>query len=475
MKNYIKKNKILTFILVLIFIVIITSVYHSYKPLPEGVSFEGDVHYVSEVDFLYDITYGDKDDFQKEHAIFDRIFEVIDEAEEFIVIDMFLFNGYHDGEMDYPPLSSNLLESIISKKKENPDMDIVFITDEINTTYGSHEAEELSTLEDNGIRVIETNVKVLRDSNPLYSGVWRVFFQWFGQGGSGWIKNPMAEDAPETTVRSYLKLLNIKANHRKVIATDKTAIISSANPHDASGLHSNTAFEVSGNIINDVLKTEQAILDFSGGGTLPKYNGQAEKGDIAVQLLTERKILDHVLEEIKKSKDKEEIWVGMFYLAERKIIEELIAAADRGVTVNLILDPNEHAFGQQKIGLPNRPVAAEMVEEGKGNIELRWYNTQGEQYHPKMIYFNRAEESTIIGGSANFTRRNLYDLNLETDIKITANNNEQVMKDMDDYFLRLWSNKDEMYTLPYETYEEDIPIVKKAMYRLQKIFRFTTY
>lgn len=465
----------LTFILILITIVILTSVYHSYKPLPEGVSFEGDIHNVSEVDFLYDITYGDKDNLQKEHAIFDRIHEVIDDAEEFIVIDMFLFNGYHDGEMDYPPLSSKLMESLISKKKENPDLDIVFITDEINTTYGSHEAEELSILEDNGIRIVETNVKVLRDSNPLYSGVWRVFFQWFGQGGSGWIKNPMANDAPETTVRSYLKLLNIKANHRKVVATDKTAIISSANPHDASGLHSNTAFEVSGNIISDILKTEQAILDFSGGGTLPKYTGQAEEGDIAVQLLTERKILDHVLEEIKKSKDTEEIWVGMFYLAERKIIEELIAAADRGVTVNLILDPNEHAFGQQKIGLPNRPVAAEMVEEGQGNIELRWYNTQGEQYHPKMIYFKRAEESIIIGGSANFTRRNLYDLNLETDIKITANNNEQVMKDMDDYFVRLWSNEDEMYTLPYESYKDDMPIVKKAMYRLQKIFRFTTY
>ncbi|WP_226681546.1 phospholipase D family protein [Sutcliffiella horikoshii] len=475
MKNFIKKNKMLTFILILITIIILTSVYHSYKPLPEGVSFEGDVHYVSEVDFLYDITYGEKNNLEKEHEIFDRIYEVIEEAEEFIVIDMFLFNGYHDGEMDYPPLSSNLMESLISKKKENPELDIVFITDEINTTYGSHEAEELSILEDNGIRIVETNVKVLRDSNPLYSGVWRVFFQWFGQGGSGWIPNPMAKEAPETTVRSYLKLLNIKANHRKVIATDKTAIISSANPHDASGLHSNTAFEVSGDIIGDILKTEQAILDFSGGGTLPKYTGQAEEGDIAVQLLTERKILDHILEEIKESKDKEEIWVGMFYLAERKIIEELIAAANRGVTVNLILDPNEHAFGQQKIGLPNRPVAAEMVEEGQGNIELRWYNTQGEQYHPKMIYFKRAEESTIIGGSANFTRRNLYDLNLETDIKITANNNAQVMKDMNDYYLRLWSNEEEMYTLPYENYKEDMPIVKKAMYRLQKIFRFTTY
>jgi HKD family nuclease len=323
--------------------------------------------------------------------------------------------------------------------------------------------------------VIETNVKVLRDSNPLYSGLWRVFFQWFGQGGSGWIQNPMAKSAPDTTVRSYLKLMNIKANHRKVIATDKSAIISSANPHDASGLHSNTAFEVKGPIIADILKTEQAVLDFSSGGTLPEYKGTTEEGEIAVQLLTERKILDHTLHEIKISKDKEEIWVGMFYLAERKIIEELIAAANRGVTVNLILDPNEHAFGQQKIGLPNRPVAAELVEEGQGNIELRWYNTQGEQYHPKMIYFKRDVESTIIGGSANFTRRNLYDLNLETDIKITASNEEHVMKDMNEYFLRLWSNEDEMYTLPFESYKDEMTIIKKAMYRIQKVLRFTTY
>lgn len=475
MKKWIMNNRMLTILLVLFLIVAVTSTYHSYKPLPEGVSFEGDIHYVTDVDFLYDLTYGEKDDFQVEHEIFDRIYKVIEEAEEFIVLDMFLFNGYNDGEMDYPPLSDTLMNTLLSKKEENPEVEIVFITDEINTTYGSHEAKELKKLEENGVKVIETNVKVLRDSNPLYSGLWRVFFQWFGQGGSGWIQNPMAKSAPDTTVRSYLKLMNIKANHRKVIATDKSAIISSANPHDASGLHSNTAFEVKGPIIGDILKTEQAVLDFSGGGKLPVYKGKEEEGEIAVQLLTERKILDHTLEEIKISKDKEEIWVGMFYLAERKIIEELIAAAHRGVTVNLILDPNEHAFGQQKIGLPNRPVAAELVEEGQGNIELRWYHTQGEQYHPKMIYFKREAESTIIGGSANFTRRNLYDLNLETDIKITASNDEQVMKDMNEYYLRLWSNEDEMYTLPFESYKDEMTIVKKAMYRIQKVLRFTTY
>ncbi|MGD6833981.1 phospholipase D family protein [Sutcliffiella halmapala] len=480
MIRFIKIYKISIIIGIIVLTVIGTSIYHSFKPLPENVSFEGEEHLVSDVDFLYDLTYKKNDKLATEHAIFDRIFEVIEEAEEFVVIDMFLFNGYNDGERDFPPLSDNLLKTLLDKKKTNPDMEMVFITDEINTTYGSHEAEELKMLEDNGIKVVETHLDVLRDSNPLYSGVWRVFFQWFGQGGSGWIKNPMSKNAPETTVRSYLKLLNVKANHRKVVITDKTAIISSANPHDASGYHSNTAFEVSGSIIGDLLKTEQAILDFSEGGELPTYHNKAdhqsdENKNITVQLLTEGKILKHIIEEIKQTEKGEEIWVGMFYLAERKVVDELIEVSQRGVSIKMVLDPNEHAFGQQKIGMPNRPVAAEMVEEGKGNIEIKWFNTDGEQYHPKMIYFKRPEESTIIGGSANFTRRNLFDLNLETDIKIVAPNNEDIMTEMDSYFQRLWNNEDAEFTLPLDKYQDETTFIKKVLYRLQKLFRFTTY
>ncbi|MBM7619291.1 HKD family nuclease [Bacillus tianshenii] len=480
MIRLIKKYKISLFIGFIVLIVIGTSIYHSYKPLPENVSFEGKEHYVDDVEFLYDLTYKRNDEVVTEHEIFDRIFEVIEEAEEFVVIDMFLFNGYNDGERDFPPLSENLLKALLDKKKKNPQMEMVFITDEINTTYGSHEAEELKMLDESGIKVVKTNLDVLRDSNPLYSGVWRVFFQWFGQGGTGWIKNPMSKNAPETTVRSYLKLLNVKANHRKVVITDKTAIISSANPHDASGYHSNTAFEVSGPIIGDLLKTEQAVLDFSDEGELPAYDNKADleetdNKNIAVQLLTEGKILKHLVEEIKQTEKGEDIWVGMFYLAERKVVDELIAASQRGVTIKMVLDPNEHAFGQQKIGMPNRPVAAEMVEEGKGKIEIKWFNTGGEQYHPKMIYFKRPEESTIIGGSANFTRRNLFDLNLETDIKIMAPNNEDIIKEMDSYFQRLWNNEDAEFTLPLEKYQDETTPVKKVLYRIQKLLRFTTY
>lgn len=85
------------------------------------------------------------------------------------------------------------------------------------------------------------------------------------------LPNPLAKTAPQVTVSSYLELLNIKANHRKVLATEKTAIITSANPHDASGFHSNIAFQIEGKLISDLLKSEQATLDFSSGGKLPKY------------------------------------------------------------------------------------------------------------------------------------------------------------------------------------------------------------
>ena len=64
------------------------------------------------------------------------------------------------------------------------------------------------------------------------------------------------------TARAYFKLLNVKANHRKVVATDQSVIISSANPHDASFYNSNMAFEVKGNIIGDVVKANKPCLIF---------------------------------------------------------------------------------------------------------------------------------------------------------------------------------------------------------------------
>ncbi|MFY0758371.1 phospholipase D family protein [Metabacillus dongyingensis] len=470
------KNKRPLLILLLIIILTGTVIYQSYKPLPENISYEGDIHKVEDVKFLYDLTYKIGGRVEADQMIFDAVFKAIDEAEEFIVIDLFLFNGYYDRGETYPKISKELSDRLLKKKKANPELDIVFITDDINTSYGSHASKELEAFKDAGIDVVMSDMDALRDSNPLYSSVWRTFFQWFGQAGPGWLSNPFGDTAPDIHIRSYLKLFNVKANHRKAVATEKTAIVSSANPHDASGYHSNVAFQVNGNVIADVLESEQAVSDYSGGPNLPVYEKKNdEKGNIKVQVLTEGKIYKHLLESIRNTEKDDEIWIGMFYLADRKVIDSLVAASNRGAEIKMILDPNQNAFGQEKIGLPNRPVAEELLEDTNQKIKVRWYNTTKEQYHPKMLFIKSKEESTIISGSANFTKRNLDDLNLENDLKIAAPAAEPVMKEVEGYFIKLWTNDGADYTLDFEKYRDDMPFIKRGIYAIQKFFRFTTF
>ncbi|TXC91578.1 phospholipase [Metabacillus litoralis] len=454
------------------------SIYHTYKTLPRGISYESPTYKVDDVEFIYDLTYKDKNNHQViDQSIFSKINETIREAKDFIVIDMFLLNSYVDEGQDFPKLSENLINELINHKRKNPDIEIVVITDKINTSYSSHVVKQHQLLKENNMTVIYTNLNKLRDPNPIFSGIWRTTFQWFGQEGIGWLPNPLAEEAPDVTLRSYLKLMNIKANHRKVIATENSVIITSANAHNASGFHSNIAFKVNGAIVNEVLKTEQAVANFSGGDKqFPQsvYNNK-DDGRLSVQLLTEGKIQKHLIKDLNDTKDKDTIWMAMFYLADTEVLEALKSAAKRGVIINLILDPNQNAFGSEKMGLPNLPVAAELTQLSQGKINIRWYNTGKEQFHSKLIFIEKSNENIIIGGSANFTERNLDNYNLETNLKITSTHNEEVIKEVKDYFSRLWNNSNGTYTLDYEEYQDKLPLFKYVLYLIQKLFAFTTY
>jgi cardiolipin synthase A/B len=453
--------------------------YQTHKPLPEGTSYEGQVFHVKDVNFLYDLSYKDHaGHFLRESRIFERVNEIIAEAKDFVVIDMFLFNSYYDGDHQMPDLAGNLTDALVKKKRENPDMPIVFITDHLNTTYGSHHTPEIQTLKENGIDVMFTDLKPLRDSNFVYSAIWRTFFQWFQSQpeDEGWLENPLAKTAPKVTIRSYLELLNVKANHRKVVVTDQSALITSANPHNASGLHSNIAFEVKGPIIGDILHTEKAAARYSDGPELPDYHSSTKSsGNIKVQVLTEGEVYKRALEELKKAGKGDTVWLGMFYLAERKVINGLVGAAERGADVRIILDPNKNAFGQQKMGLPNIPVASELYRRGEKNIHIRWYNTKMEQYHTKLLYIRKKEKAVMLGGSTNYTTRNLEDLNLETNLWIETPLEQDVNKEVSSYFNRIWSNEEGLYTEKYSNKEYGITWLKYLGYRVQKLLNFTTY
>ena len=71
------------------------------------------------------------------------------------------------------------------------------------------------------------------------------------EADGGWLPNPLDESVDPISFGDWARLLNFKANHRKVIIADDgrdglVTIVGSANPHDASSAHSNTALKITG-------------------------------------------------------------------------------------------------------------------------------------------------------------------------------------------------------------------------------------
>ena len=118
-----------------------------------------------------------------DQEIFGSVFEIIDDAEEFILMDFFLVNDflYQPGPGLYP-LSKELTDHLIKKRQTDPDVRIVFITDPINTVYGSVESPLFKSLEEAGVEVVWTDLNQLRDSNRLYSKPWRLLVKPWGTG-----------------------------------------------------------------------------------------------------------------------------------------------------------------------------------------------------------------------------------------------------------------------------------------------------
>lgn len=455
-----------------------SAVYHTYKPLPEGLDFTGKLRH-AEVKFIADQTYMDaQGKQQQQHHIFDEMLKMIDEAQTTIVLDMFLFNQeVGESTLLQRQLTQQLTETLILKHGVQPNIEIKVITDPINSVYGGVMPQHYQKLRAAGINVIETDLTPLRASNPLWSGFWYICCQGLGNNvEKGWLPNPFGNE--KITLRSYFNLFNFKANHRKTLVVDTAqgwkALVTSANPHDGSSRHSNVALIVTGNTAIDVLKTEQSVGRMSKGDIPMVIVGEfeAEKSLPQVQLLTEKAIYQATLTLIKTAKPQQQIDLAMFYLSERQIVKALIAAHQRGVKLRVLLDPNKDAFGRQKNGIPNRQVALELNAAG---ITVRWCNTQGEQCHSKMIIKHDAAQAELILGSANFTARNLKNYNLESDLRVLGAAKAPVFNDANQYFDTAWSNLDgKNMSVAYSQYADESQL-KYVLYRLMEWSGLSTF
>lgn len=476
-------------ILLLLLTLVSIGLYHTHKPLPPGISYRGTAVPLADPVLLTDVTrHYQNGREERDHEIFNEIFRLISQAEEFILVDMFLFNSSEPEDVDHRPLAEQLTEALLARKSEKPELSIIVISDPLNTMYGGTTSPWFEALRNGGIPVVETALRPLRDSNPTWSAFWRLCCQWFGNNpDGGWLPNALG--TKPVTLRSYLALPNFKANHRKVVVADEAgslrAIVTSANPHDGSSRHSNLGLSFKGPAVTDLLKSERAVLAMSEVDTrlideriseASKVSAEPDRPETPrVALLTESSIREQALTMIQEASVGDKLDLAMFYLSHRGIIEALTDAAKRGVGMRVLLDANNEAFGHQKSGIPNRQVAMELVKAG---IPVRWCNTLGEQCHSKLLMLVKETGTTeLLLGSANFTRRNLDDLNLETDVWVSVSEQSPVANGARRFFEEQWQKgpgDDPVMSLPYEHWADESRL-RYWRYRIMEATGLSTF
>lgn len=462
--------------------------WQHFKPMPQGISMAYPERSAEGLHFLSDETWLDQNgERHSSQRIFDEILSMIDQAQRLLVLDVFLFNDFAVGANgdDFRPLSSELTEALVRQKRRHPGLDAVVITDPLNTFYGGLDASHFDRLRQAGVSVVISDLNRLRASNPLWSGIWHLGPRWLDNNAEGgWLPNALGPG--KVTLRSYLALLNFNANHRKTLVVDSgeswAGLVTSANPHDASSLHGNVALRFEGGAALDLLASERSVARWSGV-SLPEptlATTDDTDGTPRLQVLTEGAILDALMATVKRAGSGDRLDIAIFYLSHRPLIAGLKDAHRRGVRLRILLDPNRDAFGLDKGGIPNRPVAQELDEAG---IEVRWCVTLGEQCHSKLLLLRPSleahnhlgSEAELLLGSANFTRRNLEDFNLETSVRLVGPSDTPAIIDAQAFFDRRWTSTPERRTSePFEA-QGDVSIWQTLRYRIMEATGLSTF
>ena len=441
-----RKRKLSSDFATILILLIIAAMTISFL-IEKGRIIEGEVYEIPEdsVEFLYDLTYenSSNEEVIYEHQIFDKIFEIIDNAENFIILDMFLYGS--TTKPCYRNLTQELNEHLINKKQENPEIIIYFLTDKFNRLKESANKKHFKEIEDSGIEVIYLPLN--RYSNFL------------------------------TDISSdILKLGKLKLNHRKILIADNNnqilSLITSWNPHDGSSANSNVALLIKEQIWQDIYKHEKRDAKIKNEKLesfliTPTPNNTNQT--LLIQYLIDGGLMSSISKEIPKTKRGDSINLATFSLSDPKTIKELISASKRGVKIRIILDTNEFFFGKKKDGTPNKPVAEKLMKKGE-NITIRWYKPYEEQFHTKLLVINNQTNNIVFLGSSNHANNQITLYNLQSDLKLTTKTNSKTADEINNYFNKLWNNENGTYTTDFEEFRST-SFINKLKYELEQFGR----
>lgn len=394
----------------------------SHKSLPAGAHVASALTDLpaDKVSFIADITAADAyGRAVVSQAIFDQLLEVLRGARVFVVLDYALIGG--TPAAGAPARGAQLQDALLERRRVLPALKMLLVTDQASD---APDASALPLLRSAGVEVVVTDAGVLRAAGLVYTGPWRR-----------------------------------TGDHRKLIIADDghgglTGIVGSANLQDEQGLWSNAALRVSGEPLEALLASELALARASGwrgdaalfataapaAGAAPLPAATTTGPTARVQTLTEGAILSALLERLEAASPGDAIDVAACKLADRAVLEALLAAASRGVSVRVLLDPGEQTQGLLS-GIPNQPVASELQARSAGSVHVRWYRTHGERFHTSLVAIYGQDRLWFTVGSANLTRRSLGDYNLEANVAVEVARATPLAAQLLRYYDTLWGNR----------------------------------
>jgi len=444
-----------------------------------------------------------------ETGIGPKALEMIETAEEVIILSVFLFDSFYSETETTRDIVGTLTRSFVDKRKQFPGIRIAVLLDPSHKSYGTRVSPSERTFRENGIDVFYSDLlSGLKKASPtgLREGAGQfsrlmnraTLNQWGNLGNKLFsrAKLPVDFDGDPLTLEGAYNAFLLKANHRKILLTDVggkgyEALVTSANPHNASAYHVNSALSVKGetaSYIYNVLR-EDMRQSASLGKQFAHWNHAAdrhyrktffktrfpplpaplgpaltrsEEKPASVIFVTESEIPRAVIDMLNRTSPGDQVRIQMFYLSFKPVLKAILQACGRTEhPVRLLLDANKDSFNKVKDGTPNRQVARYLLKhapEHGGQIEVRWYSTHGEQNHAKTMSISNAKTGKfeLTTGSCNWTGRNMDGVNMEANLLVRGDRGSTDV--FNKYFDLFWSNSDgNEYSLDYSTFSEAAP------------------
>ena len=395
--------------------------WHAAKPMPPGTHVTSLTVRLpeSDVEFITD-SLGHSDVLTRELATIDR-------AEQMIVVDQ-------------SPLAGDVVRHLAARKHARPSLKIVLLTDPANEVFGGNAAAYLNSLEAAGIIVVRVRLDRLRDSIPLYSGLWRLVF--------GWWSDPFDEVPGRASASAWARMFNFKSDTRQLMVADDgaggwTSIVASSDLRDAAA-NNNAGLQVRGPLAHDIAASELQVAGWStDDDRLPAgpQRGAHGVGSIDARFLTEGAVQSALVDMAAAAGSNDEISICAHQFTDRRLLDAVLGAASRGARLQVLLDSAAPS---------NRAAAGELIRRGGAHADVHWDPVDRGAVLTKFLIIRHGNDVWMDLGSADFSRRGLGDLNLAASIELRMPARTAAARGANEYFARAWSK-----AKPYLEYADE--------------------